>query len=649
MEKVKFEELHLSEEMQRAISDLGYEEASPIQTAAIPVLMEGRDVIGQAQTGTGKTAAFGIPAIEGLDLDSRAVQVLILCPTRELAVQVSGEIQKLGKYKRGLAVVPIYGGSSYERQFQALERGVQIVIGTPGRVMDHLERGTLKLDKVTKIILDEADEMLDMGFRDDIETVLAKMPEERQTVFFSATMSKPIMELTKKYQKNPQVVKVNHQEMTVTNIEQMYYEVRNPMKKDVLSRIIDMYNLKSTIVFANTKRMVDEIVTDLQARGYFADGLHGDMGQAQRQNTLDKFRKSTLEVLVATDVAARGIDVENVEAVVNYDLPADEEYYVHRIGRTGRAGKLGKAFTFVSGRDIYKLRDIMRFTKATIKQERIPSFEDVSEVKTTLFLNQIKDMIEKGNLEKYVGRVQRLLDQQEDITSLDIAAALLKMTMKEDKQAEKSLEAGRERGAVRPGFTRLFVTIGKKDRVHPRDIVDTIAENTGLTGSKVGDIALYDKFSFVEVPNEFVEEITSKLGRTTIAGRPVAFNIATPRQEGDAQQEGGNSRGFSADENRPARRSFGNREGGSSYGGGNRGGSYGGGSREGGGFNRGGGSSYGGGSRGGSSYGGGYKGNRDGGGSSYGGGNRREGGSSYGGGNREGGFKPRRDTQSFDE
>ncbi|GGF06530.1 DEAD/DEAH box helicase [Hymenobacter cavernae] len=636
MEKVKFEELHLSEEMQRAISDLGYEEASPIQTAAIPVLLEGRDVIGQAQTGTGKTAAFGIPAIEGLDLDSRAVQVLILCPTRELAVQVSGEIQKLGKYKRGLAVVPIYGGSSYERQFQALERGVQIVIGTPGRVMDHLERGTLKLDKVTKIILDEADEMLDMGFRDDIETVLAKMPEERQTVFFSATMSKPIMELTKKYQKNPQIVKVNHQEMTVTNIEQMYYEVRNPMKKDVLSRIIDMYNLKSTIVFANTKRMVDEIVTDLQARGYFADGLHGDMGQAQRQNTLDKFRKSTLEVLVATDVAARGIDVENVEAVVNYDLPADEEYYVHRIGRTGRAGKLGKAFTFVSGRDIYKLRDIMRFTKATIKQERIPSFEDVSEVKTTLFLGQIKEMIEKGNLEKYVGRVQRLLDQEEDITSLDIAAALLRMTMKEDKQAEKSLEAGRERGAVRPGFTRLFVTIGKKDRVHPRDIVDIIAENTALTGSKVGDIALYDKFSFVEVPNEFVEEITSKLGRTTIAGRPVAFNIATPRQEGDAQQEGGNrERGFSADENRPARRSFGgNREGGF---GGNRGGSsYGGGNR--------GGSSYGGGSRGGSSYGGGYKGNRDGG-SSYG--NR---GGSYGGNReREGGYKPRRDNQSFDE
>ncbi|GAA3994270.1 DEAD/DEAH box helicase [Hymenobacter fastidiosus] len=633
MEKVKFEELNLSEEMMRAISDLGYEEASPIQTAAIPVLMAGQDVIGQAQTGTGKTAAFGIPAIEGVDTDSRAVQVLILCPTRELAVQVSGEIQKLGKYKRGLAVVPIYGGQSYDRQFQALERGVQIVIGTPGRVMDHLERGTLKLDKATKIILDEADEMLDMGFREDIEIVLSKMPEERQTVFFSATMSKPIMELTKKYQKNPQIVKVNHQELTVTNIEQMYYEVRNPMKKDVLSRIIDMYNLKSTIVFCNTKRMVDECVAELQARGYFADGLHGDMGQQQRQNTLDKFRKGTLEILVATDVAARGIDVENVEAVVNYDLPADEEYYVHRIGRTGRAGKLGKAFTFVSGRDIYKLRDIMRFTKANIKQERIPSFEDVSEVKTTLFLAQIKDIIEKGKLEKYVTRVQRLLDQEEGITSLDVAAALLRMTMKEDKQAEKSLEAGRQQGAVRPGFTRLFVTMGKKDRVHPRDIVDLIAENTGLTGSKVGDIALYDKFSFVEVPSEFVEEVIEKLGRSSIQGRPVAFNIATPRQEGDAQQEG-NTRGpggFGAEDNRPARRApYGNREGGSSYGGGQRGGSSFGGNRGGSSYgNREGGSSYGGGSReGGSSYGGGYKG-------------KREGGSSYGSGG--GGYKGKRD------
>jgi ATP-dependent RNA helicase DeaD len=615
--KVRFDELNLSPEVQRAITEMGYEEASPIQSAAIPVMLAGKDVIGQAQTGTGKTAAFSIPAIEGVDGESRDVQVIVLCPTRELAVQVSGEIQKLGKYKKGLAVVPIYGGSSYDRQFRALERGVQIVIGTPGRIMDHIERGTLKLDKATKIILDEADEMLDMGFREDIEFVLSKMPENRQTVFFSATMSKPIMEMTKKYQRDPQVVKVNHKE-----------------KKDVLTRIMDMYNLKSTIIFANTKRMVDEIVADLQAKGYFADGLHGDMSQAQRQNTLDKFRKNTLEILVATDVAARGIDVDNVEAVFNYDLPADEEYYVHRIGRTGRAGKNGRAFTFVSGRDIYKLRDIMRFTKADIKLEQVPSFADVSEVKTTLFLNQIKEVVEKGGLDKYIGRVQRLLDQSEEITSLDIAAALLKMTMKEDKRNEQSLDASREKGASRPGYTRLFISMGKKDRLHPRDVVDLIGESTNLPGNKVGDIALYDKFSFVEVPNEFAEEIVGQLGRSTIQGQPVTFSIATPVQDAAAKEEG---------TNRPERREGGfggERRGG--FGGGDRreGGRppYGGGSR--------GGSSYGGGDRreGGSSYGGGYKGGNREGGSSYGGGSR--GGSSYGdrqggqgGGYQRGGFK----------
>jgi len=652
--KVRFDELNLSPEVQRAITEMGYEEASPIQSAAIPVMLAGKDVIGQAQTGTGKTAAFSIPAIEGVDGESRDVQVIVLCPTRELAVQVSGEIQKLGKYKKGLAVVPIYGGSSYDRQFRALERGVQIVIGTPGRVMDHIERGTLKLDKATKIILDEADEMLDMGFREDIEFVLSKMPENRQTVFFSATMSKPIMEMTKKYQRDPQVVKVNHQQMTVSNIEQSYFEVRGPQKKDVLTRVMDMYNLKSTIIFANTKRMVDEIVADLQAKGYFADGLHGDMSQAQRQNTLDKFRKGTLEILVATDVAARGIDVDNVEAVFNYDLPADEEYYVHRIGRTGRAGKNGRAFTFVSGRDIYKLRDIMRFTKADIKLAQVPSFADVSEVKTTLFLNQIKEVVEKGNLDKYIGRVQRLLDQSEEITSLDIAAALLKMTMKEDKRNEQSLDASREKGASRPGYTRLFISMGKKDRLHPRDVVDLISESTNLPGNKVGDIALYDKFSFVEVPNEFAEEVVGQLGRASIQGQPVTFSIATPVQDAAAKEEG---------TNRPERREGGfggerrggfgggdRREGGRPpYGGGNRGGSYG--------DRREGGSSYGGGYKGGnreggSSYGGGYKGGQGGG--SYGdrqggqgGGYQRGGykggqggGSSYGGGfkKREGGF-----------
>jgi ATP-dependent RNA helicase DeaD len=541
MNKLRFDELSLSPEMQRAIADMGFEEASPIQTEAIPVIMEGRDVIGQAQTGTGKTAAFGIPTIESIDGSDRRVQALILCPTRELAVQVSEEISKLIKYKRDISVVPIYGGQSYDRQLRALKQGVQIVIGTPGRVMDHIERGTLQLDAVKKIILDEADEMLDMGFREDIEFVLTKIPKERQTIFFSATMSKPIMELTKKYQTNPQLVKVVHQTLTVSNIEQVYYEVRNNMKMEVLSRIIDMYNLKSLIVFCNTKRMVDDLVANLQARGYFADGLHGDMNQTQRSNVMAKFKAGTLEVLVATDVAARGIDVDNLEAVFNYDLPQDEEAYVHRIGRTGRAGKSGKAFSFVSGRDIYKLKDIMRFTNAKIKLAAVPSYEDVAEIKTNLFLDQIKEVIQKGKLDKQVARIERLLT--EDYTSLEIAAALLKMSMKE----AKAQAASEEMKGPREGFDRLFVTIGKKDRVHPKDIIEALSEHTSIPASKIGDIDLYDKFSFVEVAKEYTAEILDRLGRTTLLDRPVTFEKAQKKmpvedQGGGFREERGGSR-----------------------------------------------------------------------------------------------------------
>jgi ATP-dependent RNA helicase DeaD len=537
MNKLRFDELSLSPEMQRAIADMGFEEASPIQTEAIPVIMEGRDVIGQAQTGTGKTAAFGIPAIESIDPKDRRVQTLILCPTRELAVQVSEEISRLIKYKNGISVVPIYGGQSYDRQLRALKQGVQIVIGTPGRVMDHIERGTLQLDAVKKIILDEADEMLDMGFREDIEFVLTKIPAERQTIFFSATMSKPIMELTKKYQRDPQLVKVVHQTLTVTNIEQVYYEVRNNMKMEVLSRIIDMYNLKSLIVFCNTKRMVDELVSNLQARGYFADGLHGDMNQTQRTNVMAKFKASTLEILVATDVAARGIDVEDLEAVVNYDLPQDEEAYVHRIGRTGRAGKSGRAFSFVSGRDIYKLKDIMRFTNAKIKLAAVPSYEDVAEIKTNLFLDQIKEVIQKGKLEKQIARIERLLT--EDFTSLEIAAALLKMNLKE----AKAQAASEEMKGPREGFNRLFVTIGKKDRIHPKDIIEALTENTSIPSSKIGDIDLYDKFSFVEIAKEYTSEVLDRLGRTTLLGKPVSFEKAQSKNAmGEKERDGGRDR-----------------------------------------------------------------------------------------------------------
>lgn len=536
---------------------MGFEEASPIQTEAIPVVLEGRDIIGQAQTGTGKTAAFGIPTIESIDEGDRSVQALILCPTRELAIQVSGEIQKLAKYKSGISVVPIYGGQAYDRQLRALKQGVQIVIGTPGRVMDHIERGTLVLDNVKKIILDEADEMLDMGFREDIEYVLERIPEERQTIFFSATMSKPIMEMTKRYQTDPVLVKVVHQELTVTNIDQVYFEVRNSAKPEVLSRLLDMYNLKSVIVFCNTKRMVDELVSDLQARGYFAEGLHGDMTQNHRSSVMQKFRNGTLEILVATDVAARGIDVENVEAVFNYDLPQDEESYVHRIGRTGRAGKSGKAFSFVGGRsDGYKLKDIMRYTKAKIVLQHVPSLEDVNEIRTNIFFDKVKEVLEKGHLAKHIARIERFVNDTEGYTPLDVAAALLKMSMKEAKVKEKGAAAEKGMGAVKDGMDRLFITIGKKDRVHPRDLIDLLSDNTSIPAGKVGDIDLYDKFSFVEVPSEYTPEILERLSRVEYDGRMVV--VEKSQQKGSKERGGEEDFSFGGErESRGGRRSGG--------------------------------------------------------------------------------------------
>ncbi|HUR46883.1 MAG TPA: DEAD/DEAH box helicase, partial [Candidatus Saccharimonadales bacterium] len=327
-----FSELGLSEEVQKAIAKMGFEKASPIQGEAIPVLMAGRDVVGQSQTGSGKTAAFGVPAIEKVDPAQKNVQVLILCPTRELAVQVSEEIHKLSQFKKGIHALPIYGGQSYERQFFGLKQGAQIVIGTPGRVMDHMRRGTMRLDNIKMVILDEADVMLDMGFRDDIELILKDMPAERQTVFFSATMPRPIQELIRKYARNPQNVQIEQKAMTVPTVEQVYYEVDRRFKVELLTRLIDIHDLKLGIIFCNTKAMVDDLVDHLNAQGYSADRLHGDMSQGMRDRVMNKFRKSGLEFLVATDVAARGIDVDDVQVVFNYDLPYDPEDYLHRIG-----------------------------------------------------------------------------------------------------------------------------------------------------------------------------------------------------------------------------------------------------------------------------------------------------------------------------
>ena len=418
-----FSELNLSPELLKAIDKLGFEQAAPIQAEAIPLLMQGRDIVGQSQTGSGKTAAFAIPAVEKTDPRQRAVQVLILCPTRELAVQVSEEVHKLALFKRGIQALPIYGGQSYERQFWGLKQGAQIVIGTPGRVMDHMRRGTLRLDTVKMAVLDEVDVMLNMGFRDDIELILQSVPKERQTVFFSATIPKPIRDLIEKFSRNPATVKIEQKAMTVPTVEQVYYEVDRRFKVELLTRLIDIHDYKLGIVFCNTKRMVDELVDHLNAQGYSADRLHGDMSQAMRDRVMNKFRKSGLEFLVATDVAARGIDVDDVQVVFNYDLPYDPEDYLHRIGRTGRAGRSGRAISFVAGRELFQIQQIERFTKTRIHRAKIPSADEVDQARATVFLDKLRTTLRSGKFERHDHLIETLLE--EGFTSTDIASALI--------------------------------------------------------------------------------------------------------------------------------------------------------------------------------------------------------------------------------
>jgi ATP-dependent RNA helicase DeaD len=419
----QFSELGLSPEVLKAIARMGFEQASPIQAETIPVLMQGCDVVGQSQTGSGKTAAFAVPAIEKVNLAERGVQMLILCPTRELAIQVSEEVHKLAFFKRGIQALPIYGGQSYERQFQGLKQGAQIVIGTPGRVMDHMRRGTLRLSQVRMVVLDEADVMLDMGFREDIEFILQDTPATRQTVFFSATMPRPIQELIKKFARDPKSILIDQKTATVPTVEQIYYEVDRRYKIELLTRLIDLHDLKLGIIFCNTKRMVDDLVDHLNAQGYSADGLHGDMGQGMRDRVMQRFRKSGLEFLVATDVAARGIDVDDVQVVFNYDLPYDVEDYVHRIGRTGRAGREGVAISFVAGRELFQIQHIERYTHTRIRRAKPPTQAEVEEARANAFIDRVRATLLEGKYLRQDRLVECLLEEGHNST--DIASALL--------------------------------------------------------------------------------------------------------------------------------------------------------------------------------------------------------------------------------
>ncbi len=435
-----FSDLNLSDNLLKALADMNFVNPSSIQKEAIPQVLSGNDIIAKAPTGSGKTAAFAIPIIEKLDLnpENKSIQSLILCPTRELAIQVHREFEKLTKYFENISVVSVYGGQNIEKQLNALKKEPQIIVATPGRLMDHLRRGSIKLNLAHTIVLDEADEMLDMGFREDIYTILDETPVNRQTILFSATMAKDIMELTKKLQKSPNIVDVTDNLLNTPDIEQQYFEIVEKDKIELLTRLLNLHNVNLALVFCNTKSNVDKVVEILKTKGYFSDAIHGDMNQAQREKVMRGFRNGSVKILVATDVAGRGIDVKNIEAVFNYDLPRDDEDYIHRIGRTGRAGTSGISFTFVSKKQVQNLRRIERANGIQIHKKDIPTFEEIQVARVSNFKNKIKSIIDEAELSEYKSNIEEMVSSGIDVT--DIAAALLKFYMsKEGKKINKNV------------------------------------------------------------------------------------------------------------------------------------------------------------------------------------------------------------------
>lgn len=535
----KFNELNLSNEITMALDALGFEYATIIQELAIPVALEGRDIIGQSQTGTGKTFAFGIPILEHiLKENKRKVQALVICPTRELAVQVSNEMDKLCQFTK-IRSLPVYGGEYIEKQIKSLRRNINVVIGTPGRIMDHINRRTLKLDQVQFVVLDEADEMLDMGFAEDIETILNEIPEQRQTMLFSATMPPEILELSQKYLVEPETIKVKNKAMTVDQIEQIYIKVKNADKAEVLSRVIELEESGKAIVFCNTKKMVDELVIDMQNRGYSVEGLHGDLKQQKRDMVIERFREGGISMLIATDVAARGLDIRDVDLVVNYDLPIEEEQYVHRIGRTGRAGASGKSYSFAYGRDVERLRRIEKYAKCKIKEENIPRYEKVKEKVVRQYISGIHSQQGGQDLEYYLELIEGM---KESGINLELfLATVLKNTLNFQKQEKidyRSYERDRQRVHSREkqerkskrhsrekGMVRFQLNVGRIDRVLPADVVATIAGRCNIPGRQIGAIDILKEVTYFDVKEEFSKIVQKKCKQMTIRGKKVTATL----------------------------------------------------------------------------------------------------------------------------
>ncbi|WP_024614444.1 DEAD/DEAH box helicase [Clostridium sp. Ade.TY] len=523
MNDLKFKDLNLRESILKAIDDLGYESPSPIQAQSIPLATEGYDLIGQAQTGTGKTAAFACSILNTFER-TKGVGALILTPTRELAIQVYEELNKLTKYDK-IKVLPVYGGDSITKQIKALSQQVDIVVGTPGRVLDLIRRKKLNLSKANYLVLDEADEMLNMGFIDDIESVINELPEERQTLLFSATMPPQIKKLANKYmKKDAKHIEIKKVAMTVSKIKQQYFEVSPKNKFEALCRVLDFDTPEIAIVFCKTKKGVDELVQDMQSKNYVVEGMHGDMSQAHRMKTLKRFKEGSLNFLVATDVAARGIDVEGVTHVINYDLTQDVESYVHRIGRTGRANREGTAYSFVTPRENRMMRDIKRVTKANLTEGTIPTVDQIVEKKLFNKFSNIEGILENKAYKKYLPLAEQIAD---NFNPVEAIAALLKMQFDNEMSfdyKENSLSTPKSEDV------RLFFSIGKRDKLNAKTLVKFIVDRAKVNGSKINKIDILENFSFVSVEPDISTKVINKCSGIKLNGRRVNIEVATKRR-----------------------------------------------------------------------------------------------------------------------
>jgi ATP-dependent RNA helicase DeaD len=520
-----FAHLGLSEPLLRAVAALGFEAPTPIQAKAIPVLLKGSDLLGQAQTGTGKTAAFALPLIQSVDEGRNDVQALVLVPTRELAIQVAGGIYDFAK-QTGLRIVPVYGGQPIDRQFRALRAGAQIVVGTPGRVLDHIRRGSLTLDKVRFCTLDEADEMLALGFAEDMEAILAQLPAERQLAFFSATMPPRIAALTKEYLRSPVHISIETKRRTVETTQQTYYEVPKGKKLEALARVLDMETPGPTIVFCRTRQETQELSEALRLRGYNAEPIHGDMNQPERDRVMRRFREGQADLLVATDVAARGLDIETVTHVINYDIPWDVEQYIHRVGRTGRAGRTGDAITLVEPRQRRQLKTIERMIGATIRPAQLPSAADIAARRRDVFRESVREALESG---AYDGQMATVHALAEDYDPSEVAAAALQLLWQSQHSpaaggTSEEIAADGERPEM--GMTRIFVGLGRQDRLRPADLVGAIANETGVPAKSIGVIDILDHTAFVEVPSERASEVVDALRKTKVRGKKPKVEVA---------------------------------------------------------------------------------------------------------------------------